>query len=172
MMKPTDRTKKPQKSAASWSCPSCGRQFARASQAHSCKVRAIDDHFREKNPALRSLFDAIRRSLERSGPLRVDAVKSTINLIGDHHFGAVAVRREYLRIGFLLDREIDDGACAQERIVTAERLGPRRFGYYVVVRTRGDVDEQLLGWLREAQALQSPGHRRGRQNEPKAERRR
>ena len=133
-----------------WTCSLCGRRFAKSKQAHSCRVHSIDDHFRGKDPTLRTLFDALRRALGRSGPLRVDAVESTINLVSKHHFAGIAVRREYLRVGFILDREIHD-----ERILRAERVGPRRISHHVLIRSLSDLDAQLLGWLAEAQAMQA-----------------
>jgi hypothetical protein len=79
----------------------------------------------------------------------VDAVASTINLISTHHFGGIAVRRNYLHVGFILDHEIRDG-----RISRAERVGPHRVSHHVLVRSLNDLDAQLLGWLAEAQAMQ------------------
>ena len=137
-------------SAKPWTCPLCGRRFAKPRQAHSCRVRRIDDHFRGKNPDLRRLFDALRRALERTGPLRVDAVESTINLVSKHHFGGIAVRRDYLRVGFIADHEIRNG-----RILRADRVGAHRVSHHVLVRSMGDLDAQLLGWLAEAQAMQA-----------------
>ena len=69
-----------QKGRSLWSCPVCGRRFVEANQAHSCRVHEFDDHFRGRDPRLRSIFESLRRSLERTGPLRLDAVESTINL--------------------------------------------------------------------------------------------
>ena len=99
---------------------------------------------------MRLVFDALMRRLERSGPLRIDAVESTINLVSHHHFAGVSVRREYLRVGFILDHEIDN-----ERITRRQRIGPRRVGHHVQVRSLVDVDAQLLGWLAEAQTMQA-----------------
>jgi hypothetical protein len=134
----------------------CGRRFARPKQAHSCRAHGLDEHFRGKEPKLRSIFDALREALERSGPLRVDAVKSTINLISVHHFGGVAVRRDYLRVGFVADHEIRD-----KRISRVERIGSRRFIHHVVIRSRQELDRQLLGWLAEAQAMQGSTRTKG-----------
>jgi hypothetical protein len=135
-------------------CPQCGRRFARPKQAHSCQVRKIDDHFRGKGPELRNVFDALCTALKRTGPLRVDAVESTINLVSTHHFGGVAVRRHHLRLGFLADRTIRDA-----RIVRAERVGPHRISHHVALRSIDELDAQLLGWLAAAQALQSRSNR-------------
>jgi len=57
-----------------------------------------------------------------------------------------------LRVGFILDREIRDA-----RISRTERVGPGRISHHVVVRSVGDLDAQLLGWLAEEQAMQAGG---------------
>jgi hypothetical protein len=133
-----------------WRCPLCGREFARAKQAHSCQVRAIEEHFRGKDPGLRAIFDVICQALEQSGPLRLDSVESTINLASNYHFGGITVYPAYLRISFLADHEIRD-----ERILHAQRVGPHRVSHNVLVSSLRDVDDQILGWLAEAQKMQA-----------------
>jgi hypothetical protein len=103
-----------------------------------------------KNPALRRLFDVLVQKLEKTGPLRLDAVRTSINLISWHHFGGVTVRRDYLRLGFLARKPIKS-----RRIVRREVLGPTRIGHTVVIRDEKDLDAMLLKWLTEAQRLQS-----------------
>jgi hypothetical protein len=143
--RPNSRTK-----FAAWICPTCGRRFARARQAHSCKPQSIDSHFAGKDPALRDLFDRLLRSLRKTGPLRVDAVKTSINLVSRHHFGGVSVRRDHLRLGFLAKT-----AISHPRIVRHEPLGPERVGHSVVIRGKKDIDSTLLAWLTDAQRMQS-----------------
>jgi hypothetical protein len=96
---------------------------------------------------LRELFDGICRALERGGPFRVDAVESGINLIAVHHFGGVRVRRDHLRVGFLVSETIESA-----RIERTQRIGPRRVLHHVLVRSKKDVDRELLGWLERARA--------------------
>jgi hypothetical protein len=117
-------------------------------------TRSIDDHFYGKNPRLRLLFQTLLKHLKRSGPLRIDAVKSTINLISLHHFGAVSVRHDFLRVGFILDRRIQDA-----RVSHTEQVGTR-FGHHVLVRSLNDIDARLRAWLAEAQSLQSGNRKR------------
>jgi hypothetical protein len=135
---------------AGWTCPTCRRRFARAKQWHSCQSRRIDSHFVDKDPALREAFDVLVRRLKKTGPLRIDAVKTSINLISRHHFGGVTVRRDYLRIGFLAPDSIDSA-----RIVHRQRLGPNRVGHTVVIGGKEDVNAELLRWLANARRLQS-----------------
>lgn len=133
-----------------WICPTCSRRFARAKQWHSCKPQTIDFHFAGKDPALRRLFERLIRTLRKTGPLRVDAVKTSINLISRHHFGGVIVRRRSLRVGFLARNPIDS-----DRVVHRQVLGPNRVAHAIVIAGEHDVDPELLRWLTAAQHLQA-----------------
>ena len=135
---------------AGWICPTCRRRFARARQWHSCKPGTIDSHFAGKDPELRRLFDHLIRKMQRTGPLRIDAVKTSINLISRHHFGGITVRQAHLRLGFLARQPIKSA-----RIVHHQILGPNRVGHAVVVADKKEVDAELLQWLSDAQHLQS-----------------
>jgi hypothetical protein len=132
-----------------WTCPDCGRQFAKQNQWHSCAARTVDDHFQGRDARLRNTYDALVFRLEEFGPVRVDAVQGSINLISRHHFGAVTVQKRALRLEFLLDEEIES-----PRIVRVQRLGPRRVAHSVKLCAPDEVDEELLGWLRRAYLLQ------------------
>ncbi|HVE66592.1 MAG TPA: DUF5655 domain-containing protein [Thermoanaerobaculia bacterium] len=131
-----------------WKCPECGREFAKPKQWHSCAVKGLDDHFRGRDPHLRGVFDVLVSKLEKIGPVKVDPVKTSINLTAGRHLGAVTVRGSYLRVGFYAPKRIID-----PRIVHFERLGPDRFGHSVVLEAVADVDEQLMEWLAAAYAM-------------------
>ncbi|MGH2628330.1 MAG: DUF5655 domain-containing protein [Anaerolineales bacterium] len=135
---------------AVWKCPDCGRRFAKRNQWHSCAVRGVEAHFEGVDPAVREIFDRLLERLHTLGPLRVDAVKTSINLISRHHFGGVMVRRKHLRVGFLSSEPIQSS-----RIVRSQRLGPKRVGNSVELHSRAEIDDQLMAWLREAYELQS-----------------
>lgn len=134
--------------AALWRCPSCGREFRSRNQWHSCVSRTIESHFEGKPDGLGRVFDYLLDELRRLGPIRVDAVKTSINLAGRAHFAGVRALRDSLSVGFVLGRKLDD-----PRIVRTERLSPTLHGHTVKVKSREDVDEQLLGWLAEAYEL-------------------
>lgn len=140
-----------------WTCPGCRRRFAKTNQAHSCRARSVGDHFRGKDPQLKAIFEFLIRELRTTGPLRVVAVESSINLISKHHFAGIAIRHDCLRVGFIADRKIRD-----RRIVRAERVGDHRVSHFMVVRSVDDLDAQVLGWLAEAQALQATAKNRPR----------
>jgi hypothetical protein len=142
--------KRPSGHASLWRCPNCGRRFAKARQWHSCEVKRLEEHFRGRDPELRELFDELVRRLRKLGPIGIDPVKTSINLTARHHFGAVTVRGNFLRLGFLSERRIADA-----RIVHIERLGPGKFGHSVVLESVADLDEVVMDWLAAAYRFRS-----------------
>ena len=141
-------TAKPSQSG--WVCPTCRRRFAKARQWHSCGTKQLDEHFRGRDPELRGVFDELVRRLRKQGPVAVDPVKTSINLTARHHFGAVTVRGNFLRLGFLSDHRIED-----RRIVHVERLGPAKFEHSVVLESVDDLDGVVMGWLAAAYDFRS-----------------
>lgn len=133
-----------------WKCPICGRDFAKKNQWHSCLAHSVDHHFRGKDPQLLQIYERLVERLKKLGPLRIDAVKSSINFASKYHFGGLAVRRHYLRLGFLSDIILED-----QRIVRRETLGPQRIGHSVILRGPKEVDDELMRWLKRAYTLQA-----------------
>jgi hypothetical protein len=142
--------KRPSGDASLRRCPNCGRRFAKARQWHSCEVKRLEEHFRGRDPELCEIFDELVRRLRELGPVGVDPVKTSINLTARHHFGAVTVRGNFLRLGFLSEKRIAD-----RRIVHFERLGPGKFGHSVVLESVEDLDDVVMGWLASAYRFRS-----------------
>ncbi|MBI1723866.1 MAG: hypothetical protein HYR48_08165 [Gemmatimonadetes bacterium] len=138
-----------QEAANLWQCPRCRRRFAKKSQWHSCRARTPEDHLRKASPLVRRTWERLTARLRKLGPLRVDAVQTSINFASKYHFGGATVRKDSLRVGFLSETLIED-----PRIVHREVLGPRRVGHSVILREPGDVDAQLMKWLERAYIIQ------------------
>lgn len=137
------------KKSSKWSCPNCERSFAKQHQPHSCQTASTEIHFKGKNPVSMEIYNALVAQLRRFGEFRVDAVKTSINLIHKYHFGSVTVQDEGLRLGFVSDEPI-----RSSRIVQTQELGPSRVGHSVKLKSASEVDGELLGWLRTAHSLQ------------------
>ena len=105
-------------------------------------------HFAGKNPELRDAFDLLTAKLSKTGPLRVDSVKTAIHLISGRAFGGVTVTRGTLRLGFLSARPIKSSRIAKQLT-----LGPDRIEHVVVINGVADVDRELVGWLAASQRL-------------------
>jgi len=128
-----------------WTCPKCGRRFARRNQFHTYVSMTIDEHFRDKPAKFRDLFDLLFDNLERFGELRVDSVKSAINLGARPHFAMVYVLKNGVRLEFVLDRRVES-----PRITKVTQLGNESFLHHVTLENASDINIELLGWLREA----------------------
>jgi hypothetical protein len=137
------------KKSSKWKCPNCERSFAKTHQPHSCQTASTEVHFKGKNPVSMEIYNALVAQLRRFGEFRVDAVKTSINLIHKYHFGSVTVQDEGVRLGFVSDEPI-----RSSRIVQTQELGPSRVGHSVKLKSTSEVDAELLDWLRTAHALQ------------------
>ena len=128
-----------------WHCAICKRGFAKRRQWHSCQVSPVEAHFRGKPAWLKSLFGELVSQLKKSGPLRIDAVKTSINFASTFHFGGVRVQRDSLRIGFVLNR-----CLHHHQILRVLKVGPSLYSHSVKLTRREDLNRQVLGWLMDA----------------------
>jgi hypothetical protein len=141
------RPRRCEEKVGSWRCPACSRAFARPHQRHSHSRRTVESHF-EGRPESRAVYDALVKGIGAFGPLRVDAVKTSINLIARHHLGGLKVLKDGIRIGFVLGRKLAD-----RRILKASWVGGSKYAHSVKLTSPDEVDEQLLAWLGEAYRL-------------------
>ena len=111
-----------------WTCPECGRQFRNKNQWHSCVTISVNDHFEDKPERLRDTFD---------------------RLLGD--FAMVFVKRDWINLEFSVKRELES-----PRFERAFRIYEDNFGYRVRLREPGDIDGELLGWLKMAYEEHGP----------------
>jgi hypothetical protein len=131
-----------------WECPKCGREFSKEGQWHSCSTYTIHNHFKGKLDYLRQTFDYLIAKLRESVPLRIDSVKSAINLGATSHFGMIYVQKNSIKLEFLLDKKINDN-----RILRCKKVADNTFFYVIKLINKEDIDDKLLSWLVEAYSL-------------------
>lgn len=110
----------------------------------------MEGHFAGKPTWIHEAFERLLAALREQGQVRVDAVKSSINLASLSHFGGVRVSKSGMTVGFLLQHRI-----VHPRIARYEELGGRWIGHAVKITRPEDVDAELIRWLAEALALKS-----------------
>jgi hypothetical protein len=130
----------------SWTCPSCGRTFARDDQFHSHDTVGVDAHFAGRPERLRVSFDKLIGSLPSD--VQVEALRTVIVLTARRTFSFITVQTKRLLVGVFLDRCLDSS-----RVVKVNPVSSRKFGSVVEVREPGDVDDELQQWVREAYEL-------------------
>jgi Domain of unknown function (DUF5655) len=126
-----------------WTCPQCGRRFAREDQFHSHETAAVDAHFAGRPPQLRAAFDRLIASLP--GDVEIQPLRTVIILSAPTTFSFVTVQSKRLLVGIFIDRPID-----APRVVKFDEVSPSKFASVMAVRDSDDVDDELRGWLREA----------------------
>ncbi|HEY1763412.1 MAG TPA: DUF5655 domain-containing protein [Opitutaceae bacterium] len=89
-----------------WMGPECGRGFAARNQSHACGRYDLEHHFRGKDPSILGFFDAVRRAIERAGPVTLIPEKSRIAFQVRMSFAQVTLRRAWLDEHFVLARRL------------------------------------------------------------------
>lgn len=136
-----------------WTCPHCGRQFANRNQSHACGAWTVDDHLREASPEVAELLHRFIELVERCGPAALAPTKTRIGFKVRMAFAAVSLRRDRLDAHVILARRLED-----PRFVEIVSFGPRSHQHRFRIASTAELDDQLLGWLREAYAVGRQEH--------------
>ena len=120
--------------------------------------------FFDSRPAALPLYEAVKeRILTEITVTRIEVKKTQISFFTRHMFAAVSftpVRKAkarpdpFLTVTFGLRYKV-----SSPRIDAAAEPYPGRWTHHVMIGSREDMDEELMGWLREAAALSSGGKR-------------
>ena len=135
-----------------WTCPRCGKSFVNRNSWHSCVRLDLDDAF-DGRPNARRCFDALRAAVEADGPVELSISRTGIGFMTRVRFAGVQVRNDHLRVAFWLKHPIES-----PRFAKIERYSANDIGYFVVVRDPSEIDDELLGWIREAREIGDQRH--------------
>lgn len=118
-------------------CPRCGRP---GSAPHACD-EAVVAFYRDRPVAL-ALWADLWRRMERHGPVEVAATKSRTSFVRRIRFAWVhEATLKGVHVGFLLPHPLESPRV---------RSGRRGNVWSHHVKMEGEVDEEVMGWLREA----------------------
>lgn len=109
---------------------------------------SVGDHFVNKDPSVRALYDQLVSLLRTFGPVEEDPKKTSIHLNRKSALAGVETRKNY----FLLNVK-SDHPIKSPRIEKAEQVSSKRFHHKVQISSLKDFDEELKAWLKEAYAL-------------------
>lgn len=126
-----------------WTCPKCRRLFEKKNQAHSCVSYPLANHFKNKIYA-KKLFGYLKQQITKKiGPVKIESLPCCIHLVSAYTFGAVWALRDRIRVDFRADYKIK--THKQHKMI---RLSPNRFLYYFDLKSKKDIDAELLGWMK------------------------
>jgi hypothetical protein len=130
-----------------WACPKCGRQFARQRQAHSCKPFLLEQHF-EGKPVGELLYKKFKQAVRKKiGPFRVESLECCIHFVNATIFAAVKLFKDKIQLDFVLNHQIKN---MSKRIHKYVPISANRHVYYIDIRKKKDIDNEVLDWIQEA----------------------
>ena len=109
---------------------------------------SVTDHFVNKDPSVRALYDQLVSFLKTFGPVVEDPKKTSIHLNRKSALAGVETRKN----NFLLTIK-SDHLIKSPRIEKVEKISSKRFYHKVRISSPNDFDEELKAWLKEAYAL-------------------
>jgi len=132
-----------------WTCPACGQRFVTSNMSHSCGAHTIEEHFHDKSPEIRELFDALVVAVRNIGPVHVYAQKTRIVFQTRGRFVAVIPRKSHLGGHLWLKR-----SRYHPLFHRIDPLG-RDFVHNFRLMRREDLDQSFCDLLREAYSVGS-----------------
>jgi hypothetical protein len=134
---------------AGWTCPKCGRHFARNRQSHDCAPGLTLEEYFATGPAHeRSVFDAVMAHLDNVGPVNLDIVSVGIFLKNPHKFAELRPKDRWVALSFTLDRRAPHPAITRKVVEYGDK-----FSHAANIREAGELDEALCDLLTEAYEL-------------------
>ena len=111
-------------------------------------IYSVSDHFVNKDPSVRELYDQLVALLHTFGPVEEDPKKTSIHLNHKSALAGVETRRN----NFLLTIK-SDHPIKSPRVEKVEKISSKRFYHKVRISSPKDFDEELKTWLKEAYLL-------------------
>ncbi|HEY6247272.1 MAG TPA: DUF5655 domain-containing protein [Pyrinomonadaceae bacterium] len=109
---------------------------------------SVNDHFINKEPLVKAIYDAIVKAAEQFGPVKQEAKKTSIHLVRKTAFAGVATRQSAL---ILTVKSKSDSSSA--RVIRREQVSANRWHLEVRIDAPQQVDADLKQWLKAAYEL-------------------
>ena len=136
-----------------WSCPQCGRRFARVKQRHVCDTTTLEDHLEGKSPHVVDLFHRFAALVQACGPFEYAPIRRQVGFQVNRIFAGVRLMDEGLG-GYLdLPRRVE-GLRFQQVAPYTKRL----FVHHFMITSPEELDEEFAGWVCEAYAVGEGKH--------------
>jgi hypothetical protein len=112
------------------------------------EASSVNNHFVNKDPSVRALYDQLVSLLRTFGPIEEDPKETSIHLNRKTALAGVETRKDHLLLNIKSDHLIKS-----PRIERAEQISAKRFHHKVRISSPKDFDEELKTWLKEAYLL-------------------
>ncbi len=131
---------------ARWSCPTCGRTFARANQGHTCGTGDGSDVTRGRPDSIVRTYAALEATVRALGEIEIVARDRSVLFRTVRIFADLSVMTDAVRIAIHLARTVEDPRFIK---VVADR---NKVTHVAKLRSADDV-AAVAAYLREAYAV-------------------
>jgi hypothetical protein len=129
-----------------WTCPKCGRRFVGRNMWHACGDYSVERFLEGKGDRARELFDGFESPIAACGEYEVAPAKTRIAFMARVRFAGVnAISDRGMTIAFALPRPMP-----HRRIRKVESIASGWYGHWMRITSQEELDDELLGWLRES----------------------
>ena len=111
-------------------------------------TQEIDQHFINREPVVRAIYDRLLGHLAEFGDVEARPKKSSIHLTHQTDFAGIHPRKNYLNLEFKTDHPIE-----HPRVQKSEQVSRNRYHNMVRLDSPDGVDTELLAWLQDSYAL-------------------
>jgi uncharacterized protein DUF5655 len=105
----------------------------------------ISQHFKDRDPLVRAIYDRIVDAAGVYGPLKEEPKKTSIHLVRSTAFAGVATRKNALILTLKSTSDIES-----PRIVRREQASANRWHVEIRLEDPKQVDAQLKSWLKKS----------------------
>jgi len=96
----------------------------------------------------RAIYKQLLAAIKPIGPFREEIKKTSIHLVRESAFAGVHPRSQHVLLTIKADQPI-----RSPRVTKAEQVSKNRWHLDVKISTVKEIDDELLGWLRQAYDL-------------------
>ena len=126
--------------------PRCGRRFVGRNMWHACGDYSVEGFLDGKGARARDLFEGFERLIAACGPYEVAPAKTRVAFMARVRFAGVhALSDRGMTVAFGLPRPLP-----HPRIRKIEDYGGGWYGHWLRITEAKELDDELLGWLRES----------------------
>ena len=127
-----------------WTCPACGRRFAKPNTQHVCERHSVSDHLAQATPKALQLYHALLTLAAECGEFFEEATKTAISLKTPRIFMAIGLKKTQLNCTIWLPEPI-----RHPRIRHNYPVGSL-YAMHFQIRSLDELDAELKGWLCQA----------------------
>ena len=131
-----------------WQCPQCGRTFRNTNQWHSCEKKHLGEHLEGKNDNVLEIFQRVHDTAMDMGDVIIAPSKTSIQFRVKANFLSVRLKKKHMEMDFQLPHEDPDYP-----VVICKRVSSKRVWHSALIEDPSDVDDRVLGWVRESYQL-------------------